>query len=137
MTFFLSAHPRLRLAAVAVGLWLCAFQGAGPAQAAKEMTSLRVVVVDEAGAPVARASVVVSRLKGKNKNKIKGDPLQIKTSLQGAAPLPPLEQGYYMVQVISSGYQTSGEMIELEETEQEYSVVMKKPQGQFSVHTAK
>ncbi|MEZ5362649.1 MAG: carboxypeptidase-like regulatory domain-containing protein [Bryobacterales bacterium] len=125
------------MAAVAVGLWLCAFHGAGPVEAAKALTSLRVVVVDTDGKPIPRASIVVSRLKGKNKNKIKGDPLQIKTSLQGAAPLPPLEQGFYMVQVISSGYQTSGEMIELKEPEQEYSVVMKSHRDQFSVHTAK
>ena len=42
-----------------------------------------------------------------------------------------------MVQVISSGYKTSGEMVELNEPEQEYSVTMKPPTQQFSVHTEK
>lgn len=130
----LSTRSCFRLAVVVVAL--CAVAGS-PAVAAKAMTSLRVVVQDDKGEPIARASVVVSRLKGKDKNKVKGTPLQIKTSLQGAAPLPPLEQGFYMVQVISSGYQTSGEMVELKEPEQEHTVVMRPPQDQFSVHTDK
>jgi uncharacterized GH25 family protein len=126
-----------RLAVVVLSLCLCTTFAVSPARAAKATTTLRILVHDEQGEPIPRASVVVSRLKGKDKQKVKGTPLQIKTSLQGAAPLPPLEQGFYMVQVISSGYQTSGEMIELKELEQEHTVVMKPPQGQFSVHTAK
>ena len=134
---FSSTRPCFRVAVVAAGLWLCASAGASHAYAAKALTALRVLVVDDDGEPIPRASVVISRLKSKSNPKVKGEPLQIKTSLQGAAPLPPLEHGFYMVQVISSGYQTSGEMIELKEPEQEHSVVMKKPQKQFSVHTAK
>ena len=132
-----STRSCFRLAVVAVGLWLCASAAAPRAHAAKALTALRVLVVDADGEPIPRASVVLSRLKGKSKNKVKGEPLQIKTSLQGAAPLPPLEQGFYMLQVISTGYQTSGEMVELKDPEQEHSVVMKKPQKQFSVHTDK
>ena len=130
-------HPYVRHAVAAVGLWLCISGGATDATAAKQLTTLRVIVVDEKGEPVPRASVVVSRLKGKSNNKVKGEPLQIKTSMQGAAPLPPLEQGFYLVQVISSDFQTTGEMIELKEPEQEHSVVMKPPRNQFSVHTDK
>jgi hypothetical protein len=125
-----------RSAVVAVGL-LCVSGAATRAVAAKAQTELRVVVVDENKQPIPRASVVVSRLKSETKHKVKGEPLQIKTSLQGAAPLPPLEQGFYMVQVICSGYQTSGEMIELKEPEQEHTVVLKSPTNQFSVHTDK
>lgn len=132
-----STRSCFRLAVVAVGLWLCASAAAPRVYAAKALTALRVLVVDADGEPIPRASVILSRLKGKSKNKVKGEPLQIKTSLQGAAPLPPLEQGFYMLQVISTGYQTSGEMVELKEPEQEHSVVMKKPQKQFSVHTDK
>ncbi len=126
-----------RRAVVAVALFACAALALPQAIGAKEMTSLRIVVVDEQGEPVARASVVVSRLKSKTKTKVKGQPMQIKTSMQGAAPLPPIQQGVYMVQVISTGYQTSGEMIELTEAEQEHTVTMKPPRGQFSVHKPK
>ena len=127
----------LRRAVVAVVLSVCAALAVSQAYAAKAMTTLRVIVVDEQGEPVPRASVVVSRLKSKEKKKVKGEPLQLKTSLQGAAPLPPIAQGVYMVQVISSGFQTSGEMIELTQTEQEHTVTMKPPTNQFSVHTDK
>lgn len=126
-----------RGAVAAMAFCLCALALVSPAQAAKALTSLRVVVVDESGEPIPRASVVVSRLKSKDKPKVKGQALQIKTSMQGAAPLPPLERGFYMVQVISTGFQTSGEIVELTETEQEYSVTMKPPKDQFSVHTDK
>lgn len=134
---FIRIRPSFRLAVVAVGVWLCVSGAATRAYAAKAFTTLRVVVVDEAQKPIPRASVVVSRLKSETNHKVKGEPLQIKTSMQGAAPLPPLEQGFYMVQVICSGYQTVGEMVELEEPEQEYTVVLKPPTGQFSVHTDK
>jgi len=126
-----------RRAVVVAALCLGAALSAPQAECAKALTSLRVVVTDQEGEPIPRASVVVSRLKSKEKPKVKGEPLQIKTSLQGGAPLPPLEQGVYMVQVISTGYRTSGEMVELTEPEQEHTVVMKPPQGQFSVHTDK
>jgi hypothetical protein len=106
------------------------------AAAAKKYSALRVLVQDEEGQPLDRASVVLTRLGGKN-DKPKGRALQIKTSMQGVAPLPPLEQGVYMLQVILSGYRTSGERIELAETEQDHTVIMKPPSDQFSVHEPK
>jgi hypothetical protein len=134
---FIRNRSSFRLAVVALGVWLCVSGAATQAHAAKALTALRVVVVDEAQKPVPRASVVISRLKSATNHKVKGDPLQIKTSMEGAAPLPPLEQGFYMVQVICSGYQTVGDMVELKEPEQEYTVVLKPPTNQFSVHTDK
>ena len=107
-----------------------------PALEAKEMTTLRIMVNNEAGDPVSRASVVVHKLK-KNKLKAKGDGMQLKTSNRGSAPLPPLRQGEYMLQVISPGYQTFGGKIELSQLEQTYTVTLKPPKKQFSVHEKK
>lgn len=101
------------------------------------MTSLRVVVEDEEGEPVSRASIVIGRLKKEKSRKMKGRPLQLKTSMAGSAPLPPLEEGWYMLQVISQGYQTWGGKLELSGEEQEYRVTLKDPQKQFSVHKPK
>ena len=101
----------------------------------KELTTLRVVVEGPEGEPVPRASVIVSRLKNEKSEKKKGPSLQLRTSLEGSAPLPPLEQGFYVLQVISKGYQTYGEKIELSEQEQTVTVRLKFPQDQFSVHT--
>ena len=126
-----------RLAARAAAVGVAAFS-LNPVElvAAKSETALRVVVVDEQGEPVSRASVIVSRVKSVkgDKVKIKGAPMQIKTSMQGSAPLPPLPQGQYLVQVISSGFQTYDDLIELTETEQTVSVTLSPPQKQFSVH---
>ena len=113
---------------------LLAVAASSPAFAAKTMTTLRVIVQDEQGEPIPRASVVVTRMKG---DKLKGRPLQLKTSNDGSAPLPPLQQGPYMVQVINSGHQTHGEKVELNESEQTHTVTLKPPTKQFSVHTAK
>jgi len=98
------------------------------------MTTLRILVEDTEGNPVPRASIVIGRLKKKESKKMKGRPLQLKTSMQGSAPLPPLEEGWYMIQVINQGYQTWGGKLELSGVEQEYTVTLRPPQDQFSVH---
>ena len=106
------------------------------AGSAKSMTALRVLVEDAEGEPVARASVVLSRLKSnKKKVKVRGESLQLKTSQSGSAPLPPLAQGRYMLQVISQGFQTYGGEIELNEPEQTVTITLRTPQDQYSVHT--
>lgn len=103
------------------------------AYAAKEMTTLRVVVRNQDGEPVPRASVVVRRLKGKKLKKI-GESLQLRTSQEGTAPLPPIEQGFVLIQVIADGYQTYAGRLELKEPEQTETVTLSPPQKQHSVH---
>ena len=130
MTFLTSKTSRRSILAqtFSLGVALCA-----PAPAA-DKTSLRVLVQDEDGKPVARASVVIGRIKNEQSLKIKGRPLQLKTSMQGTAPLPPLDEGWYMLQVISDGYQTYGGRLEIKGLEQDFTVTLKPPQGQVSVH---
>lgn len=101
--------------------------------AKKEKTSLRVLVLDEKGEPVPRASVIIRTLKGKKHNKVRHS-YQLRTSQEGTAPLPPVEQGYVMIQVIAKGYQTYGEKVELREQEQIVRITLKLPQKQYSVH---
>lgn len=130
-SYLQGSRPALTACLLSFGLILPA------AAVAKDWTSLRVIVQDGDGEPVSRASVILSRLKKSKKTKIKGDALQLKTSQQGTAPLPPLEQGRYMLQVISQGYQTHGDEIVLDEAEQTVTVTLKPPQDQFSVHEDK
>lgn len=101
--------------------------------AKKEMTRLNLLVLDEDGEPVPRASIVVRTLKGKEHKKI-GETFQLKTSLQGTAPLPPVKQGYILIQVIAEGFQTFGDKIELREPEQDLTITLKPPREQLSVH---
>lgn len=103
------------------------------AQAKDEWTTLNVVVQNEDGEGVARASLIVRTLKGKKKNKVDKS-LQLRTSQQGTAPIPPLKRGFVLIQVIAEGYQTFGDRYELTDPEQTVTITLKPPQDQFSVH---
>ena len=105
-----------------------------PAGFAKDPTTqLNLVVRNEQGDPVSRASIIVRTLKGKNLKKV-GETFQLKTSQQGTAPLPPVKQGVALIQIIADGYQTFGERIQLEEAEQTVTITLKEPADQLSVH---
>lgn len=105
---------------------------------AKDYTELLVLVQDQSGAPVPRASVVIGRIvskPGADKIKVKKGRLQLRTSMQGTAPLPPLEQGRYMIQVISTGFQTYGSAdLVLDQAEQSLTITLEPPKKQVSVH---
>lgn len=103
------------------------------AHAKTEWTTVRVVVQDDEGEPVPRASLIVRTLKGKKLKKV-GDSLQLRASQQGVAPIPPLKRGHILIQVIAEGYQTFGDRFELTEPEQTITITLKPPQEQYSVH---
>jgi hypothetical protein len=103
------------------------------AQAKDEWTTLNIVVNNEDGDPVGRASLIVRTLKGKKKNKVDKS-LQLRTSQQGTAPIPPLKRGFVLIQVIAEDYQTFGDRFELTEPEQTINITLKPPQKQYSVH---
>jgi hypothetical protein len=103
------------------------------AQAKDDWTTLNIVVANEEGDPVPRASLIVRTLKGKKKNKVDKS-LQLRTSQQGTAPIPPLKRGFVLIQVIAEDYQTFGDRFELTEPEQTISITLKPPQKQYSVH---
>jgi hypothetical protein len=109
-----------------------------PAASAKEYTELVVLVQDGSGAPVPRASVVIGRIvskPGDERIKVKKGRMQLRTSMQGTAPLPPLEQGRYMIQVISPGFQTYGSAdLVLDQAEQSLTITLEPPKKQVSVH---
>ena len=108
------------------------------AASAKDYTELIVLVQDESGTPIPRASVVVGRIVSKpdaEKVKVKKGRMQLRTSMQGTAPLPPLEQGRYMIQVISPGFQTYGSAdLVLDQAEQSLTITLEPPKEQVSVH---
>lgn len=104
-----------------------------PALAKDEWTTLNVVVQNEQGQGVPRASLIVRTLKGKKKNKVDKS-LELRTSQQGTAPIPPLKRGLVLIQVIADGYQTFGDRYELTDPEQTVTITLKPPQEQYSVH---
>ena len=101
-----------------------------PAEAKPRLTKITVVVRNQNNEPVDRAAVIVKRMKGK---KVKRS-YELRTSQQGTAPLPPIAQGTFLVQVIAKDYQTFGEKYAIAEPERTIEIKLSPPQAQFSVH---
>jgi hypothetical protein len=101
-------------------------------QAKDEWTTLNIVVQDQENSPIPRASLIVRTLKGKKKDKLDKS-LQLRTSQQGTASLPPIKRGSVLIQVIAEDFQTFGDRYELTEPEQTITITLKPPQKQYSV----
>lgn len=135
MSGLIDFDPGIRLARrTALGVLVSWLPGAGLLVAAREWTTLRILVRDQQGRPVPRASVIVRPLKGKRLRPKKGAALELKTSNEGSTPVPPLPRGQVLIQVISEGYRTYGEQVALTEPEQTQTIVLEPPATQVTVH---
>jgi len=101
-----------------------------PAPAKTKYSKITVEVRNPEGEPVDRAAVIIKRMKG---NKVQRS-FELRTSQQGTAPLPPLESGTFLVQIIAKGYQTFGDKYVISEPERTLQIQLTAPQTQFSVH---
>ena len=135
----MTGHPR-RNSGIAFGrraalsALACCLPGSRLLLAAREWTTLRILVTDRQGRPVQRASIIVRPLTGKKLRPKKGAALELKTSNEGSTPVPPLPRGHVLIQVISDGYRTHGEQVALTEREQTHTIVLQPPATQVSVH---
>jgi hypothetical protein len=105
--------------------------------AAADMTTLIVEVKTPSGNPVDRASVIVKFVKGRAKMKLGKKILktwETRTNQEGLAKIPPIPQGSIQVQVIAKGYQTFGQMFEIDEEQKTIAVKLNPPQDQYSSH---
>ncbi|HYM10399.1 MAG TPA: carboxypeptidase-like regulatory domain-containing protein [Bryobacterales bacterium] len=102
---------------------------AAVAPAKQNTTKITVRVRDHNNEPVDRAAVIVKRMRGKH---VKTS-YELRTSQEGTAPLPPLPQGTFLIQVIAKGYQTYGEKFTVTEPEKTIDIRLSPPQAQFSV----
>ena len=103
---------------------------AAVSEAKSRLTRITVEVKNHQGEPVDRAAVIVKPVKGK---KVKAA-YELRTSQKGTAPLPPLRQGQFLVQVIAQGYQTHGETYTVREPQRTIEIRLNPPATQFSVH---
>jgi hypothetical protein len=104
---------------------------------AAEMTTLTVEVKTPSGNPVDRASVIVKFVKGRAKMKLGKKILktwETRTNQEGLAKIPPIPQGSIQVQVIAKGYQTFGQIFEIDEEQKTVEVKLNPPQDQYSSH---
>ena len=105
--------------------------------AAAEMTTLTVEVKTPSGNPVDRASVIVKFVKGRAKMKLGKKILktwETRTNQEGIVKVPPIPQGTIQVQVIAKGYQTFGQLFEVDEEQKTIEVKLNPPQDQYSSH---
>lgn len=120
-----------------LGTFASLLLSAGPAFADDAMTRLRIEVKTLGGNPVERASVVVRFIEGRSKVKL-GKKIvrnwELKTNQEGWAKIPPIPQGKIQVQVIAKGFQTFGQIYEINEEERTVEIKLNPPQPQFSVH---
>ncbi len=124
----------MRAAAIIVALWCV---GVVPSLAGPPpMTTLRVEVKSLSDKPVDRAAVVVRFVEGHSVKKL-GKKIvtqwELRTNQEGVARVPSMPQGKILIQVIASGYQTFGQVFEVNEPEKTIAVKLNPPQPQYSV----
>lgn len=104
---------------------------------AAETTTLTVQVKTPGDHPVDNASVIVKFVKGRAKMKLGKKILkswEVRTNQEGIAKIPPIPQGSILVQVIAKGYQTFGQMFDIDEEKKTIEVKLNPPQEQYSSH---
>ena len=101
------------------------------------MTKLIIEVKTQGGRPVDRAAVVVKFVEGRSYIKL-GKKIrtqwELRTNQEGLAQIPSVPQGKIQIQVIAKGYQTFGQVYEVEEEEKTIEVRLNPPQPQYSAH---
>ncbi len=101
------------------------------------MTKLRIEVKTLSDKPVERASVVVRFVEGRSVTKLGKKIItnwETRTNQEGVARIPSIPQGKVRIQVIAKGYQTFGDVFEVNEEEKTIEVKLNPPQPQFSAH---
>ena len=114
---------------------LAAFAACAPAAA--PMTKINIVLKDQAGKPVDRASVVVNFVQGHSVVKL-GKAIrttfELRSNQEGEARIPSIPQGKIRVQVIAKGFQTFGQTFDVTEEEKTLDITLNPPQQQYSAH---
>ena len=104
---------------------------------AAPMTKISIVVKNQAGKPVERASVVVKFVEGHSIIKL-GKAIrtsfELRSNQEGEASIPSIPQGKILVQVIAKGYQTFGKTFDVTEEEKTLEITLNPPQQQYTAH---
>jgi hypothetical protein len=105
--------------------------------AGADLTKLQILVKNEAGNPIDRASVIVKFVQGRSLTKFGAKirtAWELKTTQEGVAKIPAIPQGKILIQVTAQNYQTFGQTFDVAEEERTIEVTLKPPQKQFSAH---
>ncbi len=103
---------------------------------AANTTQLAVHVLTPGGKPLERASVIIKFVSSNSPVKIKRTRTtwETKTDQEGFTRIPSIPQGKIQIQIIASGYQTFGQLFDVDQAEKTIEIRMNDPQQQYSAH---
>jgi hypothetical protein len=91
-----------------------------------------VVLKDDNGKPVRSAAVIMHPVSTHGKQSRGG--LELKTDADGKTSFDGVPYGKLRVQVLASGFQTFGEDYEIDRATMNFTIRLKRPQGQYSIY---
>ena len=91
-----------------------------------------LVIKDDNGKPVRNAAVIMHPVSTSGKQS-RGD-LELKTDADGKTSFDGIPYGKLRVQVLASGFQTFGEDYDINRAKLDFTIKLKRPQGQYSIY---
>ena len=91
-----------------------------------------LVIKDDNGKPVRSAAVIMHEVNPHGKQSRGG--LELKTDADGKTSFDGVPYGKMRVQVLASGFQTFGEDYAVDKPKLDFTIKLKRPQGQYSVY---
>jgi len=91
-----------------------------------------LVIKEDNGKPVRSAAVIMHPVSTHGKQSRGG--LELKTDADGKTSFDGIPYGKLRVQVLASGFQTFGEDYDIDRAKMEFTVRLKRPQGQYSIY---
>ncbi len=120
-------------------MWLLAtlsLLGVATAQKDKENEGTAVlnflVLKEDNGKPVRNAAVVMHPVDAHGKQSRGG--LELKTDSEGKTKFEEIPYGMLRVQVLAPGFQTFGEDYDVNQERMDFTIKLKRPQGQYSIY---
>jgi len=91
-----------------------------------------LILKEDNGKPVRNAAVIMHPVNTRGKQGRGG--LELKTDAEGKTSFDGIPYGKLRVQVLASGFQTFGEDYDVNQAKMEFTVKLKRPQGQYSIY---
>lgn len=123
---------RLLVATLASILLLTGMMVAGQKGDEQMSSTSFVVLKDDNGKPVRNAAVVLHPVGKHDKQSKTG--FELKTDADGKTHFDGIPYGPLRVQVIAHGFQTFGNDYQIDQQNQEITIRLKRPQGQYSIY---
>jgi hypothetical protein len=91
-----------------------------------------LIVKEENGKPVRNAAVIMHPVNDHGKQSRGG--LELKTDADGKTSFDGVPYGKLRVQVLAPGFQTFGEDYDVDRAKMDFTIKLKRPQGQYSIY---